>query len=101
MSEGETALDARAGEPPSPTVLRRIVLVVGWLAAVALVLLVLHLLGVDVEQAPVEADPSVGDDRVDPTERRDTGGDESLAGLLEAHVTGGERDAVGAGTSEV
>ena len=51
MSEGETALDARAGEPPSPTVLRRVVLVVGWLAGVALVLLVLHLLGVDVEGA--------------------------------------------------
>jgi phosphatidylinositol alpha-mannosyltransferase len=49
VSEGETALDTRAGEPPSPTVLRRVVLIVGWLAAVALVLLVLHLLGVDVE----------------------------------------------------
>ena len=49
MSEGGAALDAGATEPASPGAVRRIVLVVGWLCAVALVVLVLHLLGVDVE----------------------------------------------------
>ena len=48
MSHGQTALDARAAEP-TPGAARRIVLVVGWLCAVALAVLVLHLLGVDVE----------------------------------------------------
>ena len=49
VSEGGAALDAGATEPASPGAVRRIVLVVGWLCAVALVVLVLHLLGVDVE----------------------------------------------------
>ena len=48
MSHGQTALDAGAAEP-TPGAARRIVLVVGWLCAVALAVLVLHLLGVDVE----------------------------------------------------
>ena len=48
MSQGERALDPGATEP-SPGAVRRIALVVGWLCAVALVVLVLHLLGVDVE----------------------------------------------------
>ena len=48
MSHGQTALDARAAEP-TPGAARRIVLVVGWLCAVGLAVLVLHLLGVDVE----------------------------------------------------
>jgi uncharacterized membrane protein YbhN (UPF0104 family) len=48
VSRGETALDPGAIEP-SPGGVRRIALVVGWLSAVALVVLVLHLLGVDVE----------------------------------------------------
>ena len=48
MSHGQTALDAGAAEP-TPGAARRIVLVVGWLCAVALAVLVLHLTGVDVE----------------------------------------------------
>ena len=48
MSEGETALEAGANESP-PGAVRRVALVVGWLCAVALVVFVLHLLGVDVE----------------------------------------------------
>lgn len=47
MGQGETALEAGAAEP-TPGALGRIVLVVGWLCAVALAVLVLHLLGVDV-----------------------------------------------------
>jgi phosphatidylinositol alpha-mannosyltransferase len=49
VSEVETALDAGAPEPAPPTTVRRVTLVVGWLAAVLLVLLVLHLIGADVE----------------------------------------------------
>jgi hypothetical protein len=48
VSHGETALEAGAAEP-TPGALRRIALVVGWLCAVALAALVLHLLGIDVE----------------------------------------------------
>jgi len=47
VGHGETALEAGAAEP-TPGALGRIVLVVGWLCAVALAVLVLHLLGVDV-----------------------------------------------------
>jgi len=48
VGQGETALDAGTAEP-TPGAVRRIVLVAGWLCAVALAVLVLHLLGVDVE----------------------------------------------------
>jgi uncharacterized membrane protein YbhN (UPF0104 family) len=46
---GQTTVEAGALAPASPSAGRRIALVVGWLSAVALVVLVLHLLGVDVE----------------------------------------------------
>jgi len=48
VTEAEAALEPGATEP-TPGARRRIALVIGWLCAVALVVLVLHLLGVDVE----------------------------------------------------
>ena len=49
MSEAETALDAGVPVPASPTAARRITPVAAWLCAVLLALLVLHVLGVDVD----------------------------------------------------
>jgi uncharacterized membrane protein YbhN (UPF0104 family) len=49
VSEDRAALAAGPVDPASPGAGRRIALVVGWLCAVAFAVLVLHLLGVDVE----------------------------------------------------